>query len=94
MIKRVDHSRIVVINLNQSIQFYQETVGLTLRRRFKVPEFNLEVAFLGLGDEGGGAEIELMKFENPEIPIGFRHLSLIVPDIVKYQKQLKIKALI
>lgn len=91
MIKRFDHSGIVVNNLDTSIKFYIDTVGLTLRRRFKVPEFDLEVAFLGLGEKGGGSELELMKFENPEIPIGFRHLSLVVDDIDDYCKKIENK---
>jgi lactoylglutathione lyase len=84
MIKRVDHAAIVVKDLDESIRFYTETIGLTLRRVFDVPEFNLRVAFLGKGEKEGGAEIELMKFQDPEKPIGFRHVSIIVSDIASY----------
>lgn len=88
MIKRIDHTGYVIKDLQESISYFRDVVGLTLRREFPVPEFDLQVAFMGLGEEGG-AEIELMKFQNPEIPIGFRHLSLIVTDIQDYYELMK-----
>jgi len=87
MINRVDHAAIVVKDLDESIDFYTRIIGLTVRRIFDVPEFNLTVAFLGKGEKDGGAEIELMKFHNQDKPIGFRHISIIVPDIVAYIRE-------
>ena len=55
-----------VSNLDRSLAFYQEIVGLKLNRRIK-PNENMELAFLGEGD----TELELMfNSNNSEIRYG------------------------
>ncbi len=55
MLQKVEHIGIQVRDLDRSIRFYTEVLGLTLRKRVRVNE-KLEVAFLPLG----GSEIELV----------------------------------
>jgi hypothetical protein len=35
-----------------------------------------------------GADIEMMKFEDPSIPIGVRHICALVPDVPKVAQEL------
>jgi lactoylglutathione lyase len=55
MIRKVEHVGIQVRNLDRSIKFYTEVLGLPLRKRVRLNE-TTELAFLPLGD----FEIELI----------------------------------
>ncbi len=55
MLRKVEHIGIQVRNLDRSIAFYTEVLGLTLRKRVRLNE-TTELAFLPLGD----SEIELI----------------------------------
>jgi lactoylglutathione lyase len=55
MLKKVEHIGIQVRDLDRSIKFYTEVLGLTLRKRVRLNEAT-ELAFLPLGD----SEIELI----------------------------------
>ncbi len=66
-------STIGVNNMEKSLQFYQEIIGLTLNRRFKTVE-GVEIAFLGAGE----TEVELIYNAantqvnfGPDISLGF-----------------------
>ena len=54
-------STITVSNLEESLKFYQDIVGLSINRRFEVGP-GMEVVFLG----AGGTEVELFYDENYE----------------------------
>jgi len=55
MLRKVEHIGIQVRNLDRSIKFYTEVLGLPLRKRLRLNE-TTELAFLSLGD----SEIELI----------------------------------
>lgn len=57
MIKRIDHIAIVVRNLNNALEFFQETLGLELEGISEEPEQHVTVAFLPVGD----TEVELLE---------------------------------
>jgi methylmalonyl-CoA/ethylmalonyl-CoA epimerase len=83
-LERIDHVAIVVKDLDESIRFYTEVMGMELDRVLSLPEFKLKVAFV----TKDGADIELMKFEDPSIPIGVRHICALVPDVPKVAQEL------
>lgn len=56
-VKRIHHLAIAVGELDQALQFWQETLGLTLTERRQVNTESAEIAFFRL--EGG--EIELVR---------------------------------
>ncbi|MDQ7096495.1 VOC family protein [Desulfosporosinus sp. PR] len=61
-------STLKVKNLEESLKFYQEILGLEIRRRFSAGP-NMEIAFLGIED--GGTEIELIcNGSSDEIKVG------------------------
>ena len=46
-------------DLEKSIAFYTEALGMELLRKHDYPEGKFTLAFLGYGDEGSNAVIEL-----------------------------------
>ena len=83
-LERIDHVAIVVKDLDESIDFYTKVMGMELDRILDLPEFKLKVAFV----TKYGADIELMKFEDPSIPIGVRHICALVPDVPQAAQEL------
>ena len=56
---RVLHTMIRVGNLERSIEFYTEKLGMQLFRRERYPAARFTLAFVGYGDERSSAVIEL-----------------------------------
>src|SRR3954465_8188331 len=48
---------IVVSDIDRSIAFYRDVVGMQERRRFDVPAMHLLEVVMGFGAEGGGAAL-------------------------------------
>ena len=48
---RVLHTMIRVIDLEKSINFYTNVLGMTLLRRHEYPDGKFTLAFVGFGDE-------------------------------------------
>lgn len=77
------HTCIRVMDLEKSLKFYEEGLGLkeTKRRDFPNDEFTL----VFLSDEAGEYEIELTYNYNPEKPYdignGFSHIAVSVEDL-------------
>jgi lactoylglutathione lyase len=59
--------------MNESLRFYQDIVGLRLKRRMS-PMPGTDIAFLGEGDEG--TEVELIKNEKNMNPVYGRDISM------------------
>src|SRR3954468_15773054 len=55
---------IVVGDIDRSIAFYRDVVGMQERRRFDVPAMHLVEVVLGFGPEGGGAALVLMHYSD------------------------------
>ena len=78
---RVLHTMLRVGDMDRSIAFYTEVLGMTLLRRQDYPGGEFTLAFLGFED--GGAEIELTYnwgVTHYEIGTGYGHIALAVPD--------------
>ena len=80
------HTMLRVGNLQRSIDFYTNVLGMQLLRTSENPEYKYSLAFLGFdGGNPGQAEIELTYNwgqEKPyEIGTGFGHLAVGVPDV-------------
>jgi lactoylglutathione lyase len=71
-------------DLNRSITFYTEVLGMQLLRRTENPEYRYSLAFLGFdGGNPGQAEIELThNWDTHEYDMGtaYGHIALGVPD--------------
>ena len=80
------HTMIRVGDLDRSVKFYTELLGMKELRRRDVPDGKYTLAFLGYGDGNaeGQAEIELTYnygVEKSEQGNAFGHLALGVPDV-------------
>jgi lactoylglutathione lyase len=85
------HTMVRVTNLDESLDFYCNKLGLTLVRRRDVPAGRFTLAFLAApGDET--AQVELTHNWDPEKYEGgrnFGHLAYVVDDIYALCKRLQ-----
>ncbi len=70
-------------NLERSLQFYTEVLGMRLLRRRDYPEGRFTLAFVGYADESEAAALELTHNWDTEaytVGTGFGHIALEVED--------------
>ncbi len=70
-------------NLQRSIDFYTQVLGMKLLRTKENPEYKYTLAFVGYGNNPEHAEIELTYnwgVESYEMGTAFGHMALGVPD--------------
>ncbi|MDV7103124.1 lactoylglutathione lyase [Vibrio sp. TH_r3] len=81
---RVLHTMLRVGDLDRSIEFYTNVMGMKLLRRNENSEYKYTLAFVGYGDESTGAVIELTyNWGTTEYDLGnaFGHIAIGVDDI-------------
>ena len=70
-------------DLDASLAFYTDVLGMHLIRRHEYPEGRFTLAFVGYGDEASNAVIELThNWDTPKYDLGdgFGHIALSVDD--------------
>ncbi|MDT3670719.1 MAG: lactoylglutathione lyase [Aromatoleum sp.] len=83
---RVLHTMLRVGDLDRSIAFYTDVLGMRLLRRQDYPEGKFTLAFVGYEDEAEGAVIELTHnwdVSQYDLGNGFGHIALAVPDAAR-----------
>jgi lactoylglutathione lyase len=81
---RLLHTMLRVGNLESSLAFYTDVLGMTLLRRKDYPTGRFTLAFLGYGKESENAVLELTHnwdTESYELGNAFGHIALGVEDI-------------
>ena len=81
---RVLHTMIRVGDLERSIAFYTDVLGMQLIRRKDYPTGRFTLAFVGYGQESENAAIELTHnwdTDSYDLGNGFGHIALGVRDI-------------
>jgi lactoylglutathione lyase len=71
-------------DLQRSIDFYTDVLGMNLLRQKEYPDGKFTLAFLGYGDERENTVLELTYnwgVESYEIGSGFGHLAIEVDDV-------------
>jgi lactoylglutathione lyase len=80
---RILHTMIRVGDLDRSLRFYTEVLGMRLLRLQEYPEGKFTLAFVGFGPEAEGAVIELTYnwgTDRYELGTGFGHIAVEVED--------------
>ncbi len=83
---RLLHTMIRVGDLEKSIAFYTQLLGMKLLRRKDYPGGRFTLAFVGYGDEADTAVVELTHNwdrDSYDIGDGFGHVAIGVEDIYK-----------
>jgi lactoylglutathione lyase len=90
---RMLHTMIRTGNLDRSIDFYTQVLGMSLLRRKDYPDGKFTLAFIGYGDESANTVIELTYnwgVDSYDLGTGFGHIAIEVDDV--YQACADIKA--
>jgi len=86
------HTSITVRNMEESLAFYTEVLGLRFERRRSIPENHAEIAFVQ--DPLSGARVELTHWEGKdqfEAGEQLDHLAFEVEDLDRFLMKLRTK---
>ncbi|MFM6196552.1 MAG: lactoylglutathione lyase [Planktothrix sp.] len=89
---RLLHTMLRVGNLDRSLKFYCDILGMKLLRQKDYPGGEFTLAFVGYGDESEQSVIELTYnwgVEQYEIGTGYGHIALGVDDIYGTCEQIR-----
>ena len=89
---RLLHTMIRVVDLDESIAFYTEVLGMRLLRRKDYPEGKFTLAFVGFADESEEAVIELThnwETKSYDMGNGFGHIAIAVQDAYRACEEVK-----
>jgi len=89
---RLLHTMLRVGDLQKSIKFYTEILGMTLLRQKDYPEGQFTLAFVGYGDESDNTVIELTHnwdTDSYDVGSGFGHLAIEVDDVYVATDEIK-----
>jgi len=97
-IKKIDHVALVVHNIKEALEFWQDSLGLELEQISDIPREKSAIAFLPVGD----SEIELVQPLSDDSGVakylekrgpGMHHICLEVDDVAGILEQLKAKGI-
>ncbi len=89
---RILHTMLRVGNLQKSIDFYTQVLGMSLLRQRDNPEYQYTLAFLGYGTNPEHAELELTYnygVDQYEMGTAYGHIALAVPDAAEACAKIK-----
>ncbi|MDH5393282.1 MAG: lactoylglutathione lyase [Gammaproteobacteria bacterium] len=89
---RLLHTMLRVGNLDKSIRFYTDVLGMTLLRQKDYPDGRFTLAFIGYGKESENTAIELThNWDTDHYDIGnaFGHLAIEVEDVYQATDAIK-----
>ena len=89
---RLLHTMIRTGNLDRSIDFYTNVLGMQLLRRKDYPEGKFTLAFVGYGDESEHTAIELTynwDVASYDLGNGFGHIAVEVDDVYEACAEIK-----
>ncbi len=83
---RMLHTMLRIGNLEKSLQFYQDVLGMKLLRKLDYPEYEFSLAYLGYGDESETTVLELTHnwgTESYDLGNAYGHIAIGVDDVYK-----------
>ncbi len=91
---RMLHTMYRVSDLEKSLVFYTEVLGMRLLRRRDYPEGRFTLAFVGYGDEAENTVLELTHnwdTDHYDLGTGYGHIAIEVDDVYTACDQIKAK---
>ncbi len=91
---RMLHTMYRVSDLEKSLSFYTEVLGMRLLRRKDYPEGRFTLAFVGFGDETDNTVLELTHnwdTDQYDLGTGYGHIAIEVDDVYEACDQIKAK---
>ena len=91
---RMLHTMLRVGDLDRSVKFYTEVLGMKLLRTTDRPEQKYSLAFVGYDTEDKAAVIELTYnygVDKYDLGTGYGHIALEMPDVAKACAAVKAK---
>lgn len=88
---RILHTMLRVGDLDRSIRFYTELLGMKLLRQKDYPDGRFTLAFIGYGDESANTVIELTHNWDTgsyDLGTGYGHIALEVDDVYKATEEI------
>jgi len=89
---RLLHTMLRVGDLERSINFYTEVLGMKLLRQKDYPDGKFTLAFIGYGDESENTVIELTHnwdTDKYNLGDGYGHIAIEVDDVYKATDDIK-----
>ncbi len=89
---RLLHTMLRVVDLEKSLNFYTEVMGMRLIRRQDYPEGRFTLAFVGYGDELTNSVLELTHnwdTKSYQKGNGFGHIAIEVDDVYAACEQVR-----
>jgi len=89
---RILHTMLRVGDLDRSIKFYTEVLGMKLLRRKDYPDGKFTLAFIGYGDEVDNTVIELTHnwdTDRYDLGNGYGHIALEVDDVYQATEEIR-----
>ena len=89
---RLLHTMLRVGNLQRSIDFYTQVLGMKLLRTSENPDYKYSLAFVGYGHNPDHAELELTwnwGVEQYEMGTAYGHIALGVADVATACEKIK-----
>ncbi|MGD8483517.1 MAG: lactoylglutathione lyase [Thioalkalispiraceae bacterium] len=89
---RILHTMLRVGDLQRSIDFYTQVLGMKLLRQKDYPDGKFTLAFVGYGDEKDNTVIEMTynwDTDSYELGNGFGHIALEVDDVYQATEDIR-----
>lgn len=79
---RFDHNNLNVLDLEKSLEFYRQALGLVETRKFESADKSFKLVFLGDGKSGHKLELTWLRDREEKYNLGDNefHLALVVDD--------------